>query len=236
MLKAFWHSTAHDKPSKGCLSRGSNNSTCALVQIIFFFSITLAWGEIRNVTQTKVFFIPKTQRCYLFGLLGTQNGWRNFAGDYNHPLINPRLIVCGERRRKKKTEGQIDGGEKQPRVKVLCSRRVRSCGDGFLGSSLQARAKLSWNKRGMTPLMKERELTRIALAQCSRSFCQLRLRRYNKVHEYNEAWVRLGLNCVESLPWDVFKLLSTSFGLPHAMFRWFNGVFALLEIIHVLGF
>ncbi|TNN85197.1 hypothetical protein EYF80_004547 [Liparis tanakae] len=49
-------------------------------------------------------------------------------------------------------------------------------------SSRRDRATQSWNKRGRTLLMKGRELSRIALAQCARSFCQSRLQRYNK-HE-----------------------------------------------------
>lgn len=102
------------------------------------------------------------------------------------------------------TEGQISGGEKQSRVKFSAAKEREAAMDGFLSSSLQAQAKLSWNKRGMTLLMKGRELTRIALAQCTRSFCQSRLQRFNKVHGYNEAWAHLSLNCAESLPWSVF--------------------------------
>lgn len=129
--------------------------------------------------------------------------------NYKHPLINFIWLSVKEM---VKHEGQINGEEKQSRVKVLCSKRARSCVDGVLGSSLQARAKLSWNKWGMTLLMKGGELTRIALAQCTRSLCQSKLQRYNKVHGYNEAWAHLSLNCgvfrrTESLSWNVYLLL-----------------------------
>lgn len=67
--------------------------------------------------------------------------------------------------------------------------------------------RLSWNKRGMALLMKGRELTRIALAQCAHSFCQSRLQRYNKVHGYNEAWAHLSLNWISTLTCGVLALL-----------------------------
>lgn len=61
--------------------------------------------------------------------------------------------------------------------------------------------------------MKGRELTRIGLAQCTRSLCQSRLQRYNKVHRYNEAWAHLSMNCgvfrrTESLSWNVYLFFS----------------------------
>lgn len=82
--------------------------------------------------------------------------------------------------------------------------------------------------------MKGRELTRIALAQCSRSFCQSRLQRYNKVHGYNEAWAHLTLNCVESLPWDVnfFLFFFSFFTLPLHFWLYSFGVCVLLEAIY----
>lgn len=157
----------------------------------FFFSITFAGGKIRNVIKTKVFFIHKQSR-YLFAFRGSNKAMKKFTSDHKHPPIN--LFWLCAKDTQENTEGQINGGEKQSRVK--CS--VKQRGAKLRGSSLQARAKLSRNKRGMTLLMKGRELTRIALAQCTRSFCQSRLQRYNKVHGYNEAWAHLSLNCVES--------------------------------------
>lgn len=171
----------------------------------FFFSITFTWEKIRNVTSTKVFFIQK-QSTYLIACCRSNKATKNFTGNYKHPLIN--LIRLWVKKAQENTEGQINGGEKQSRVKFSAAKEREAAMDGFLGSSLQAQAKLSWNKRGMTLLMKGRELTRIALAQCTRSFCQSRLQRYNKVHGYNEVWAHLSLNCAESLPWNVCFLAS----------------------------
>lgn len=158
--------------------------------------------------STKLYFIQKQSGC-LFACSGSNKARKN----YKHPLINLiRLSVkkaCGKTRKARSME------ERSSREWSSLQQKSEKLRDGFLGSSLQARARLSWNKRGMTLLMKGRELTRIALAQCSRSFCQSRLQRYNKVHGYNEAWAHLTLNCVESLPWDVnfffFFLASSHF-------------------------
>lgn len=176
------------------------------------------------MTSTKLFFIQKQSSC-LFACSGSNKARKN----YKHPLIN--LIRLSVKRRAGK-HGRSDQWRREAvESEVLCSKRARSCRDGFLGSSLQARARLSWNKRGMTLLMKGRELTRIALAQCSHSFCQSRLQRYNKVHGYNEAWAHLTLNCVESLPWDVI-FFSSFFTLPLHFWLYSFGVCVLLQAIY----
>lgn len=114
----------------------------------FFFSITFARGERRNVTQTKVFLIPKTQSGHLF--------WRQpgldcktLAGHCNHPLINPRSIVC----RRKTCGGQSwRSQKKQARM------------EGFFPSRLVP--------AGSARIVKGRELTGIASAQRARGFCR----------------------------------------------------------------
>lgn len=151
----------------------------------------------------------KKQSCYLFGLLGSNKARENFTSDYKHPLINLIWLSAKDQQREENVKKKPRRSDRQRRnavkSKVLCSEKEwEAVRTGFSARPCRIGQKPSWNKRGMTLLMKGRELTRIALAQCTRSFCQSRLQRYNKVHGYNEAWLHLSLNCTESLPWNVW--------------------------------
>lgn len=104
----------------------------------FFFSITFAWGKIRNVTKTKLFFIQK-QRGYLFACCGGNQPRKNFTGNYKHPLIN--LIRLSVKDTQENTEGQVSGGERQSRVKFSAAEEWEAARMVFSGSSLQAPSK-----------------------------------------------------------------------------------------------
>ena len=129
--------------------------------------------------------------------------------NYKHPLINFIWLSVKEM---VKHEGQINGEEKQSRVKFSAAKEREAVRMGF--SARPCRLGQSWAETSEGWLFSWRggELTRIALAQCTRSLCQSRLQRYNKVHGYNEAWAHLSLNCgvfrrTESLSWNVYLLL-----------------------------
>lgn len=196
-LKASWHTSAPDKPSKGfffslTVWSTSKTLTCAAVQIIFLLNY-FRLRKNKECDTNKGLLHPKKQSGYLLACRGGNKARDDFTSNYKHSLI--KLIRLGKKKTHRKT-WKVRSTESSQEWSSLQQKKSEE----LRGSSLQARAELSRNKRGMTPLMKGRELTRIALAQCAHSFCQSGLQRYNKVHGYNEAWAHLSLNCVESLP------------------------------------
>lgn len=64
------HSTAHDKPGKGCLSLRSTSNISKVPSSNFFSSQLLS--------PDKGLLHPKKQSCYLFALLGSNNAGKEF--------------------------------------------------------------------------------------------------------------------------------------------------------------